>query len=164
MMRFPAVKRLLGVVLLSCGVAVATVTPAQATADSQSYNLPGGDRWEVNAWHCGAYATACDWKASTKLLGTNPSSAETIVNRAVLESHGIGGELTISKSPSATLSMKSSTMGVVTLENTNSWIADNHGQMRPSGATTHVSVRSCGSGRVNSNINVSEKCAYAGAF
>jgi hypothetical protein len=149
-------------VLLGANPAMADVTTQ--TSDSAQWNLPGGDKWEVNAWHCGIYNSACDWKTSTKLLGNNPPNAWNITNRAELEAHGISASIEISKEPKATLTMKSRSLGEVRWTNTNSWIADLSGQMRPSGATTHVSTRSCGSGRVNANINVSEKCVYAGAF
>lgn len=134
------------------------------TAASASWNLPGGDRWEVNAWHCGVFSSACDWTSSTKLLGNSPANAWNITNRAELEAHGVGVSLEISKEPKATLTMKSSSLGEVRWTNTNAWIADLSGQMHPSGFTTFVSTRSCGSGQVNANISVSEKCVYAGAF
>jgi hypothetical protein len=134
------------------------------TTDSNSWNLPGGDKWEVNAWHCGTYVNACDWKTSTKLLGNNPGNAWNITNRAELEAHGISASIEISKEPKASLSMKSRSLGEVRWTNTNAWIADLSGQMKPSYSTAHVSTRSCGSGQVNANINVSEKCVYAGAF
>ncbi|WP_326803134.1 hypothetical protein OIE49_17445 [Streptomyces sp. NBC_01788] len=138
--------------------------PASATSDSATWNLSGGDTFQVNAWHCGTYVSACDWTASTKLLGTNPSNAQWIQNRAELEAHGVSASLTISKTPSATLTMKSKSLGEVRWRNTNTWIADTSGQMKPNFSTTYVSTRSCGSGQVTSSISVSEKCVYAGAF
>ncbi|MFG2848200.1 hypothetical protein ACGF12_34295 [Kitasatospora sp. NPDC048296] len=143
---------------------VAAAVPASATSDSSSWNLPGGDKWQVNAWHCGTYSSACSWSSSTKLQGGNPRTAQWIENRVELEAHGISASLTISKSPSASLTMKKRSLGEVRWRNSNSWIADNSGVMKPSWNTTFVSTRSCGSGRVNASINVSEKCAYAGAF
>jgi hypothetical protein len=143
---------------------LATAGPAMATSNSSDWNLAGGDKWQVNAWHCGLYTNACDWKASTKLVGTNPGTAQTIQNRAELEAHGLGATIEISKEPKATLTMKSSSLGEVRWTNTNAWIADNSGQMKPSKLSAYVSVKSCGSGRVNANINVSEKCVTAGAF
>jgi hypothetical protein len=59
--------------------------------------------------------------------------------------------------------MKSRSLGEVRWKNTNANISDTYGQMRPGGATTYVSTRSCGSAQVTSAIKVSEKCAYAGA-
>jgi hypothetical protein len=138
--------------------------PAMATSDSASWNLSGGDKWQVNAWHCGVFQNACDWTSSTKLLGSNPLKAQTITNRALLEAHGVSASLTISKEPSATLTMKSKSLGEVKWTNTNAWIADNSGQMKPNWSTTYVSTKSCGSGKVNASITVSEKCVEAGAF
>ncbi|GIE83117.1 hypothetical protein Aph02nite_90670 [Actinoplanes philippinensis] len=138
--------------------------PAMATSDSASWNLAGGDKWQVNAWHCGTYVNACNWTSSTKLLGSNPATAQTITNRAELQAHGVSASLTISKNPEATLTMKSKSLGEVKWTNTRAWIADNSGQMKPNYSTVYVSTRSCGSGKVNASITVSEKCVEAGAF
>ncbi|MCX5525047.1 hypothetical protein AB0L47_06495 [Streptomyces bobili] len=147
----------------AAGALVLTASPAQATSASTSVGLPGGNKVSVNAWHCGFYVSACDWKASTKMSGTNPRKAKWIQNRAELQAHGISVSLTISKNPEATLTMKSRSLGEVRWKNTNANISDTYGQMRPGGATTYVSTRSCGSAQVTSAIKVSEKCAYAGA-
>ncbi|MDK1472275.1 hypothetical protein QNO07_02340 [Streptomyces sp. 549] len=98
------------------------------------------------------------------MSGSNPKNAQWIQNRAELRAHGVSASLTISKTPSATLTMKSRSLGEVRLRNTKTWIADTSGQMKPSKLTVHVSTKSCGSAQVNSSIKVSEKCAYAGAF
>lgn len=153
-----------GIAATAFAALILSTSPAGATSDSATWNLSGGNRFQVNAWHCGTYVNACDWKASTKLLGTNPSKAQWIQNRAELQAHGVSASLTISKSPSATLTMKSKSLGEVRWRNTNAWIADTSGQMKPNWSTTYVSTRSCGSARVTSSINVSEKCVYAGAF
>lgn len=147
-----------GILVLSVGGS-ASAKPASA-----SWNLPGGDTFQVNAWHCGAYRTACSWNASVKLLGYHPTTARWIKNRSELRAHGIRASLTISKNPSATLTMKSRSLGVASLRNTHAWIADTSGVMSPSWSTAYVSVRSCGTASVNSNITVSEKCVYHGAF
>ncbi|MDX3530396.1 hypothetical protein P1P75_29280 [Streptomyces sp. ID05-39B] len=147
----------------AAGALVLTASPAQATSASTSVGLPGGNKVSVNAWHCGFYVSACDWKASTKMSGTNPRKAKWIQNRAELQAHGISVSLTISKNPEATLTMKSRSLGEVRWKNTKANISDTYGQMRPGGATTYVSTRSCGSAQVTSAIKVSEKCAYAGA-
>ncbi|MFF8320668.1 hypothetical protein ACF06V_26330 [Streptomyces bobili] len=147
----------------AAGALVLAASPAQATSASTSVGLPGGNKVSVNAWHCGFYVSACDWKASTKMSGTNPRKAKWIQNRAELQAHGISVSLTISKNPEATLTMKSRSLGEVRWRNTNANISDTYGQMRPGGATTYVSTRSCGSAQVTSAIKVSEKCAYAGA-
>jgi hypothetical protein len=138
--------------------------PADATSDSASWNLKGGDTFQVNAWHCGTYVNTCSWTSSTKLLGSNPFNAVWIQNRAELEAHGISASLTISKNPEATLTMVSKSLGVVRWKNYNAWISDNSGKMDPNWSTAYVSTRSCGSAKVNSSISVSEKCVYAGAF
>ncbi|GAA1178450.1 hypothetical protein F4556_007297 [Kitasatospora gansuensis] len=155
--------QLLTAVVALFGLAFAA-TPASATTGSGTWNLPGGDRWQVNAWHCGVYQSDCSWSASTKLLGNSPARAKSIQNRAELEAHGIRASIKISKAPSATLTMKSRSLGEVRWRNTNTWISDTSGSMHPGGITSYVSVRSCGSGQVTSSINVSEKCVYAGAF
>ncbi|MFE0455406.1 hypothetical protein ACFW2D_29895 [Streptomyces sp. NPDC058914] len=147
----------------AAGALVLAATPAHATSASTSVGVPGGNKISVNAWHCGFYVTACDWKASTKMSGTNPRKAKWIQNRAELAAHGISVSITISKNPEATLTMKSKSLGEVRWKNTNASISDTYGQMRPGGATTYVSTKSCGSAKVTNSINVSEKCAYAGA-
>jgi hypothetical protein len=143
---------------------VALAAPAGATSASASWNLSGGDTWQVNAWHCGTYWDKCSWTSSTKLLGSNPANAQWISNRAELEAHGGSLSITLSKHPSATITFTSSSLGKVTWTNWNAWISDNSGVMDPSWSTAWVSTRSCGWGRVNSSIYVSEKCVYAGAF
>ncbi|MCF2537602.1 MULTISPECIES: hypothetical protein [Streptomyces] len=147
----------------AAGALVLTASPAHATSASTSVGIPGGNKISINAWHCGFYVTACDWKASTKMSGTNPRKAKWIQNRAELAAHGISVSITISKNPEATLTMKSRSLGEVRWKNTNASISDTYGQMRPGGATTYVSTKSCGSAKVTNSINVSEKCAYAGA-
>lgn len=153
---------------VSAAVAAAAVmlvtSPAGATSASSQWRIPGGDLWEVNAWHCATYWDTCDWTASVKLLGNNPANAIWINNRTELEAHGVGVSIEISKEPKATLTMVSESLGQVTWTNNNAWIADNSGTMDPSGATVYVSTRSCGSGQVTPDIFVSEKCVYAGAF
>ncbi|MGW4087116.1 hypothetical protein ACWEGS_29195 [Streptomyces sp. NPDC004822] len=147
----------------AAGALVLTASPAHATSASTSVGIPGGNKISINAWHCGFYVTACDWKASTKMSGTNPRKAKWIQNRAELAAHGISVSIKISKNPEATLTMKSRSLGEVRWKNTNASISDTYGQMRPGGATTYVSTKSCGSAKVTNSINVSEKCAYAGA-
>lgn len=147
------------------GVGTAVLAPsAEATKASSNTRLSGGDTWQVNAWHCGTYWDKCSWTSSTKLLGTNPSNARRISNRAELEAHGGKLSITLSKHPSATITFSSSSLGKVTWTNTTAWISDNAGVMDPSFSTAWVSTRSCGWGTVNSSITVSTKCAYAGAF
>lgn len=142
---------------------VFSATPTHATSASTAVGVPGGNRITVNAWHCTLYATACDWKASTKMSGRNPRKARWIQNRAELEAHGVSVSVSISKNPEATLTMVRKSLGVVRWKNTNASISDTFGQMRPSKGTAYVSTRSCGSAQVTGAIKVSEKCAYAGA-
>jgi hypothetical protein len=148
---------------IAAGTLALTAAPAHATSASTSVGIPGGNKITINAWHCGFYTTACDWKASTKMSGTNPRKAKWIQNRTELEAHGISVSITISKNPEATLTMKSRSLGEVRWKNTNANISDTYGQMKPGGTTTYVSTKSCGSAQVTSSIRVSEKCAYAGA-
>ncbi|WP_234440388.1 hypothetical protein [Streptomyces rimosus] len=142
---------------------VLTTSPAHATSASTSVGIPGGNKISVNAWHCGFYTKACDWKASTKMSGKSPRKAKWIQNRAELQAHGVSVSIKISKNPEATLTMKSKSLGEVRWKNTNANISDTSGQMRPGGMTTYVSTKSCGSAKITNSINVSEKCAYAGA-
>ncbi|WP_037601609.1 hypothetical protein [Streptacidiphilus rugosus] len=154
----------------AAGLAAATLAAltlgtgsANATTASTNWNLPGGDVFQVNAWHCGTYVNACSWTTSTKLLGSSPYNASWIRNKASLEAHGISASLTISSSPSAGISWTSKSLGSVTWTNTNNWEADFSGLMTPGWTTVYVSTQSCGSAKVNSSISVSEKCVYAGA-
>ena len=153
---------------ISAAAAMAAVAlvppPAGATRASTQWRIPGGDTWEVNAWHCTTYWDVCDWTASAKLLGNTPPNAIWINNRTELEAHGVGVSIEISKEPKATLDMKSDSLGQVTWTNNNAWIADNSGTMDPSWSTVYVSTRSCGSGQVTTDFFVSEKCVYAAAF
>lgn len=153
-------------VIASLGAVMMTgwALPASATSDSASWNLKGGDKFQVNAWHCGTYVNSCSWKTSTKLLGAQPVNAVWIENDAELEAHGFSASIKISKEPSATLTMKSSSLGIVRWRNTRAWISDNSGQMSPSWTTAYVSTKSCGSAKVTAAITVSKKCAYAGSF
>lgn len=151
-------------VAASIGGIATTAAPASATSASASWNLSGGDTWQVNAWHCGTYWDKCSWTTSTKLLGYSPVNARSISNRAELEAHGGSLSITLSKNPSAGITFTSSSLGKVTWTNTNAWISDNAGVMDPSWSTAWVSTRSCGWGTVNSSITVSTKCVYAGAF
>lgn len=147
----------------AAGALVLTAAPAHATSATTTVGLPGGNKISINAWHCGVYVSACDWKASTKMSGSNPKKAKWIQNRADLQAHGISVSIKISKNPEATLTMKSKSLGEVRWKNTNANISDTYGQMRPSKTTVYVSTKSCGSAQVTSAIKVSEKCAYAGA-
>ncbi|MER5373992.1 hypothetical protein [Streptomyces sp. NPDC002553] len=152
-----------------CSVALAAValvfsaTPTHATSASTSVGLPGGNKIDINAWHCTLYTNACDWKASTRMSGKRPKMARWIQSRAELEAHGVRVSVSISKNPEATLTMVRKSLGVVRWKNTNASISDTFGQMRPSRGTMYVSTRSCGSAHVAGAIRVSEKCAYAGA-
>lgn len=159
-------RRVTGVLAAAAlfGTALAMAPAADATSSSNSWRLAGGDTWQVNAWHCGTYWDKCSWSSSTKLLGYNPANARSIANRAELQAHGGNLSITLSKHPSATITFSSSSLGKVTWTNYGAWISDNSGVMDPSWSTAWVSTRSCGWGRVNSNIYVSTKCAYAGAF
>ncbi|MET9294431.1 hypothetical protein [Streptomyces sp. NPDC003077] len=149
--------------VFAAGALVLAASPAQATSASGSWGIPGGNKISVNAWHCGFYVNACDWKASTKMSGSKPTKAKWIQNRAELAAHGVSVSIKISKNPEATLTMKSKSMGEVRWKNTKAKISDTHGQMRPSKSTVYVSTKSCGSAQVTSKIKVSEKCVYAGA-
>lgn len=148
---------------LAAGV-VMTSGAAHATDDSASWNLKGGDTFQVNAWHCGTYVHTCSWKTSTKLLGVRPVNAYWIENRAELQAHGFSASIKISKKPEATLTMRSKSLGVIRWKNIHSWISDLSGSMSPNWSTAYVSTRSCGSAHVTFGITVSEKCTYAGAF
>ena len=162
-MKMRSLKAAAGVAVAAAATAVTLASPASATSASSDWRLAGGDTFQLNGWHCGTYVTACSWTASTKLLGYNPANARWIENKTELEAHGISASLTISKNPEATLTMVSSSLGVVRWRNYNAWISDNSGVMRPGWTTVYVSVRSCGSASVNANITVSQKCVYAGA-
>ncbi|MFC1420060.1 hypothetical protein [Streptacidiphilus cavernicola] len=142
---------------------VMATSPASATTASTTWNLPGGDTFQVNAWHCGTYVSACSWTTSTKLLGSTPFNASWIRNKASLQAHGVSASLSISSSPSASISWTSKSLGSVTWTNTNNWDSDFSGVMKPGWTTVYVSTQSCGSAKVNSSISVSEKCVYAGA-
>lgn len=147
---------------LSAGLLIAAPS-AHATSDSATWNIPGGNKMSVNAWHCGTYVSACDWKASTKMKGSNPKKAQWIKNVADLQAHGVSVSIKISKNPEASLKMVSKSLGRVTWKNTKTWISDTSGQMRPSKLTTYVSTKSCGSAQITSKVKFSTKCVYAGA-
>lgn len=146
----------------AAGVMV-TAPTASATSASASWNIPGGNKVSVNAWHCGLYVNACSWKASTKMSGKNPSKATWIKNVADLEAHGISVSIKISKNPEASLTMVKKSLGRVTWKNSKTWISDTSGTMRPSKLTVYVSTKSCGSAQITSKIKFSQKCVYAGA-
>lgn len=145
-----------------CG-SVAALTPADATNASATWRLSGGDRFQVNAWHCGIYLNHCSWTTSTKLFGAHPRRAAWIKNTAVLEAHGFHASLTISKEPGVTLTQSSKSIGTVTWINFHNRISDNSGVMSPNWTTVYVSTESCGAAKVNKHISVAEKCVYAGA-
>jgi len=151
-----AVKYLSAIVMAVVGAGLAIAPSASATSASNTWKLSGGDTFQVNAWHCGVYVSTCSWTASTKLLGTTPLVASWIRNRTELEAHGWSASLKISKKPEANLTMKSKGLGQVEWTNTNAWISDNSGTMKPGWTTAYVSVRSCGSSKVTNSINVSE--------
>ncbi|MFF2519697.1 hypothetical protein [Streptomyces sp. NPDC058086] len=155
-----------GAAAVAAGALLFSAAPAHATSASSSWSIPGGHKMQVNAWHCGAYVTACDWKASTKLYkGRSHDSAQWVQNRAILAAHGISVSLTISKNPEATLTMNSRSQGTVRWKNYggHKWISDTYGQMKPSRLTVYVSTKSCGSAQITSRIKFTEKCVYAGA-
>lgn len=165
--------RALAVAVGLCG-SLAIAVPAEATNSSATWNLKGGDTFQVNAWHCGTFLRKCSWATSTKLLGNHPAKARWIENRAILQAHGFRASLSISKSPGAVLTQSSKSTGIVRWRNYKAWVADNSGVMSPNWTTTYVSTQSCGSALATYNtkvkkkvktvtINVTEKCVYAGA-
>ena len=97
---------------------------------------------------------------SATAIGSAPKPLAAVVSRPGTQVVLLGG----SKDPNATLTMVSKSLGEVKWTNTKAWIADNSGQMKPNWSTTYVSTKSCGSGKVNASITVSEKCVEAGAF
>lgn len=125
----------------------------------------GYGTFRIKAWHCTTYWSACDWRSETMLVNNGGKYMDWIENRSTLEAHGISASVTISKNPEASLKMVSNKIGEVrwrryVSNNTVTW-----GQMRPGGATTHVSVNSCGSGDGPGGYGyVTEKCVYAGAW
>ena len=140
------------------------VSPASATKASNHWNIKNGTTFTVNGWHCGTYVKSCSWTSSAQLKkGSRHYNAAWIQNRTELQAHGFRVSLKISKNPEATLTMKSKSLGEVRWKNYTSWISDNSGKMYPSWTTVYVSVKSCGSAKVNSKISISEKCVYAGA-
>ena len=161
-MRIP-MRSAVGFTTAALAALALSASPASATSASTTWNLPGGDTFQVNAWHCGTYVSACSWTTSTKLLGSTPFNASWIRNKASLEAHGISASLSISSSPSAGITWTSKSLGSVTWTNTNNWESDFSGVMKPGWTTVYVSTQSCGSAKVTSSISVSEKCVYAGA-
>ncbi|TVZ94338.1 hypothetical protein [Streptomyces sp. BK340] len=154
-----------GAAAAAAGALLLAAAPAHATQASHTWGIPG-HKMQVNAWHCGSYVTACDWKASTKLYkGRSHDSAQWVQNRAILAAHGVSVSIKISKNPEATLTMNSRSQGTVRWKNYggHKWIADTYGQMKPSMLTVYVSTKSCGSAQINSRIKFTEKCVYAGA-
>ncbi|MCX5235668.1 hypothetical protein [Streptomyces prunicolor] len=154
-----------GAAAIAAGALLFAAAPAHATSSSGTWGIPG-HKMQVNAWHCSSYATACDWKASTKVYkGTKHDSAQWVQNRAILTAHGVSVSIKISKNPEASLKMNSKSQGTVRWKNYggHKWIADTYGQMRPSRLTVYVSTKSCGSAQITSRIKFTEKCVTAGA-
>lgn len=139
-------------------------TPASATSERNSWNIPGGNVLEVFGSHCNTFVRTCDWGSHTKMFGTRPYNAQWIENRTTLEAHGFRASITISAPPSAEITIHSRSMGTVRWRNFNAWTVYNSGTLRPSWSTAYVSVESCGSAKVTNRIFVSEKCVRAGAF
>ncbi|MDF3301022.1 hypothetical protein [Streptomyces tropicalis] len=155
-----------GAAAAAAGALLLAAAPAHATSASNSWGIPGGHKMQVNAWHCGSYFSACDWKASTKLYkGKGHDKAQWVQNRAILAAHGVSVSIKISKNPEATLKMTSKSQGEVRWKNYghNKWISDTYGQMKPSKLTVYVSTKSCGSAQISSRIKFTEKCVTAGA-
>ncbi|MYX28982.1 hypothetical protein GTY75_20500 [Streptomyces sp. SID8381] len=153
-----------GAAAMAAGALLFTAAPAHATSASNTWGIPGNHKMQVNAWHCGAYVSACDWKASTKLFkGKAHEKGQWVQNRAILAAHGISVSIKISKNPEATLKMTSKSQGEVRWKNTKAWISDTYGQMKPSKLTVYVSTKSCGSAQITSKIKFTEKCVTAGA-
>ncbi|MFJ6615237.1 hypothetical protein ACIQPT_33740 [Streptomyces sp. NPDC091289] len=149
----------------AAGALVLSASPAHATSSSQSWNINGGYKATVNAWHCGVYVKACDWKTSTKLYkGKSSAKATWIQSRAIVKSHGVGASLEISKSPSIKIYSKTKDKAEYRWKNTNTWISDASGQVKPGWSATHISTKSCGALKIGKNINFKEKCVTAGAF
>ncbi|MCS0635009.1 hypothetical protein NX801_04920 [Streptomyces sp. LP05-1] len=149
----------------AAGVLVLSGSPAHATSSSQSWNINGGYKATINAWHCGVYTKACDWKTSTKLYkGKSSAKATWIQSRAVIKSHGISASLEISRNPSIKIYSKTKDQAEYRWKNNNTWISDASGQVKPGWSATHISTKSCGSLKIGKNINFKEKCVTAGAF
>jgi hypothetical protein len=139
--------------------------PADATGATTTLRLKGGDRLVANAWHCGTYVRACGWKSSAKLLGTNPSRARWITNRATIEAHGLRASLSLSrKGPTVRVTGTSRAVVRTVWTNTNAWISDSAGEVRPGFTTAYVSVRSVASASHPTFGTPSGVTAYAGAF
>ena|ERR1022692_713053 len=151
-----------GAILASAGLAVAPM--AQATSSSTSLRLNGGDALQVNAWHCGSYVSSCSWSTSTQLLGWSPALASSITNQSQLQAHGWGGSISLGSSWNVTITGSSHTLVSTRWTNTNAWIADSGGVVKPGWATAWVSTRAIGSAYHRTFGSPSNVQAYAGAF
>ena len=165
MQKITTPRRILGAALttlLAAGIAVAP--SAEATSSTTNLRLNGGDVLQVNAWHCGTYVSSCSWKTSTKVLGSHPLKASSVTNASQLQAHGWGGSISLGSSWNVTITGSSHSLVSTRWTNTNAWISDSGGVVKPGWATAWVSTRATGSARHPIFGSPSNVQAYAGAF
>lgn len=99
----------LGAALLVGGLAV---VPANAFSSSSSATV-GGVTYKASATSCNVYFNSCDWSASGTL-----SKSKSYTHKGQVKANGINVSVTISASPSATISGNSTSLASATRSGT----------------------------------------------
>jgi hypothetical protein len=150
---------------LAVGVAAALAGPAAATGGQSTWSVGYGS-FTVKSWHCSFYVTNCDWRGETILTNNGGRIMDWIQNAATVKVHGVSiSSLNISKSPSASITFRTTSTATVTWRKYVANNVYNSGNVYAGYTSTYVSVNSCGSGNGPGGYGlVSSKCVYAGAL
>lgn len=146
-MNFPRTVRRLAVSLTLASMVgvLGLAQPASAFTSSSSVTL-SGNTYYVKAWSCNLYITSCSWDAEAKSTYTR-----TFTHYGDVKANGINVTVTISASPSVTISGNSTSLATAkrTVTATSNYMS---GVAQPSIFSVSVAARSR---MVNSAVSLS---------
>lgn len=151
------------VVLGGASLALGAPAVGHATSASSQLDLPGGDKLEADAFHCGLYWSHCSWQTSAKLIGNHPKRATWIQNNAIIQGHGPSVKISLGKSSNVEITFKSKTMIKTRWRNTKSWISWSKGKVSPSHTTLWISTESTATAYIPVTKKAGPVSATAGA-
>lgn len=125
---------LAAITLAITGIFAGTL-PAQAFSSSSSLTA-NGVTYKVSAHTCNLYWRSCDWSTSASL-----SKSMRYTHTSTVKANGLGVKLTISKSPSATLSGNNTNL-VTSKQHGYGRYSYNKGVAKPSVFSVSVAARS----------------------
>ncbi len=157
-------RAVLAGITVAAGMALASVSPANAASSSQSFTVPYGKLF-VSAYECNVFMTSCSWYTKVQLQNST-KVMDSITNTTNIYVNGISASVTISKDqPSATITANQTKTATVKWTKYVSNLVELSGEARPTWTAVGITTEACLTGNgPGSYGTVSSKCTRIGLW